>query len=75
MPTIADFGSFRIYMYFQDENPPHVHIIGPDFAAKLRLDDAVKIAGDLPKKVEREAIAYVQDHRDELLKCWSLYQE
>lgn len=75
MPTIADFGSFRIYMYFQDENPPHVHLIGPDFAAKLRLSDAVIISGEVPRKVERDAIAYVRANRKRLLEQWALYQE
>ena len=35
MPEIARLGSFRLLMFFQDENPPHVHIKGSDFAAKI----------------------------------------
>lgn len=37
MPEIARFGSFKLLMFFQDENPPHVHIKGSDFAGKMRV--------------------------------------
>jgi len=26
MPEIKRFGGFKLLMFFQDENPPHVHI-------------------------------------------------
>jgi hypothetical protein len=37
MPEIKRFGRFKVLMFFQDENPPHVHIKGIDFAAKIRI--------------------------------------
>jgi len=30
MPEIERFGAFKLLMFFQDENPPHVHIKGAD---------------------------------------------
>jgi hypothetical protein len=36
MPQIKRFSGFKLLMFFQDENPPHVHIKGPDFAARQR---------------------------------------
>jgi hypothetical protein len=42
-------------MFFQDENPPHVHITGRDFAAKIRLANGELIAGDAPNRVLAEA--------------------
>ena len=30
MPEIARFASFKLLMFFQDENPPHIHINGKD---------------------------------------------
>jgi hypothetical protein len=36
MPEIARLGGFKLLMFFQDENPPHVHIKGSDFAAKIK---------------------------------------
>lgn len=31
MPVLFDAGSYVIAMYFEDHNPPHVHVVGPDF--------------------------------------------
>jgi len=46
MPEIKRFSGFKLLMFFQDENPPHVHLKGPDFAAKIRLSNGELIAGD-----------------------------
>lgn len=73
MPTISDFGNFRIYMYFKDENPPHIHIIGSDFEAKMRLDDCSVYAGKVSGKIERQAANYVVNHRATLWEKWSEY--
>ncbi|MGA6964373.1 MAG: DUF4160 domain-containing protein, partial [Xanthobacteraceae bacterium] len=60
MPQIKRFSGFKLLMFFQDENPPHVHIKGPDFAAKMRIADGDLIAGDAPNKVLRRARQWVE---------------
>jgi hypothetical protein len=63
-----------LLMFFQDENPPHVHIKGPDFAAKMRIADGDLIAGDAPNKVLRRARQWVEQNRAELLQLWREFQ-
>ena len=70
MPTIEDFGNFKIYMYFGDHNPPHVHVVGPDFSAKIRIEDADIFVGDLPGKIAKQASAYVVTHKERLMTIW-----
>ena len=48
MPTIKDFWAYRITLYAEDENPPHVHVIAPDFQAKVRIADAKLFVGAIP---------------------------
>ena len=60
MPQIARFGSFKLLMFFQDENPPHVHIKGSDFAAKLRISNGDLLAGGAPNKILRQARRWVE---------------
>ena len=74
MPQIKRFGSFRLLMFFQDENPPHVHIKGPDYSAKMRISNGELIAGDAPSKVLRQARMWVEGHRLELLELWDEFQ-
>ena len=74
MPEIRRFGGFKLLMFFQDENPPHVHIKGPDFAAKIRLSNGELIAGNAPNRVLREARRWLQEHRSESSRLWNEFQ-
>ncbi len=74
MPEIKRFGGFKLLMFFQDENPPHVHVKGPDFAAKLRLANGELIAGSAPGRVLRQARRWMAANRKELLDLWEEFQ-
>jgi hypothetical protein len=74
MPEIERFGSFKLLMFFQDENPPHVHIKGANFAAKVRISNGALIAGKAPNKVLKQARRSVEEHRGELLALWDQFQ-
>ena len=74
MTEIKRFGGFKLLMFFQDENPPHVHIKGPDFAAKLRISNGDLLAGDAPIRVLRQARRWVEANRAELAAMWDEFQ-
>lgn len=40
MPTLLRLGNLRVVIYPNDHDPPHVHLIGPDCHAKIRLGTA-----------------------------------
>ena len=50
MPTIQRFLGFKVCMYADDENPPHVHVLSADWEAKIRLDDLEVIAGEIDRR-------------------------
>jgi len=74
MPEIRRFAGFKLLMFFQDENPPHVHIKGTDFAAKIRISNGDLLAGDAPNKILREARRWVEENRPELFAMWDEFQ-
>lgn len=37
MPTVFTVGNLRIVIYPNDHAPPHVHVVGPDGEAKVRI--------------------------------------
>lgn len=74
MPEIKRFGGFKLLMFFQDENPPHVHIKGADFAAKIRISNGDLLAGDAPNKVLKKSRQWVEAHQAELLEMWDEFQ-
>jgi hypothetical protein len=54
-------------MLFQDENPPHVHIKGADFAAKIRISNGDLLAGSASSKALRQARRCVEQNCAEAL--------
>lgn len=71
MPTIKDFGGYKIVMYFEDHNPPHVHVMAPDFQAKVRIADAAVFVGAIPPRHQREVLEWITANRNELEAKWN----
>ena len=74
MPELVRLGGFKLLMFFQDENPPHVHIKGADFAAKIRISDGTILVGKVPGRDLRRARQWVNAHRAALLEQWDELQ-
>ncbi len=75
MPTIKNFGSFKITMYFLDHGTPHAHVIGPGFQAKIAIEDSRLIIGEAPARVLKQAQDWVAENRKELNRKWKKVSE
>lgn len=56
MPTVCEFGGMKILLYYDDHDPPHLHIVGED-RAEIYInykEDGLYKGGKLPAKKERE---------------------
>lgn len=71
MPTFKRFDRFRIDVRSREHNPPHFHVIGPDFEALIWLSDLQVRGGSIPRKVYAEAVTWAAAHSAELLAEWS----
>ena len=49
---------------------PHVHVIGPDFQAMVRIADAAVFAGTIPSRYRREALDWIAANHDRLVAKW-----
>lgn len=74
MPEIQRFGGFKLLMFFQDENPPHLHIKGADYAAKVRISNGDLLAGRPPNKVLKQVREWIEQNRMELFELWDQFQ-
>ncbi len=70
MPTVKDFGAFRISLFFEDHNPPHVHVIGTDFHALVAIANAKVIRGSIPSRHARRALRWIGENREALMSYW-----
>jgi hypothetical protein len=72
MPKVLDNGTYRVYVYANDDNPhhlPHCHVYwdGNDHASVVSLPDLVVIAGEaLPRAARR----FLRANVDLLLAAW-----
>ncbi len=73
MPTLARFAGFEIAMYFEDHNPPHVHVVARDFEMLVAARDGAVLAGDAPAKVRRIAMLWIEKNREMLLEKWEAF--
>jgi hypothetical protein len=46
MPTLQRFGAVSLRMYADDHQPPHFHIVAPDFQVLVRISDLRVIEGE-----------------------------
>jgi hypothetical protein len=70
MPTIAYFLGIAARMYYNDHEPPHVHIRYQGYHARVRLSDGQVIGGKLPPTVARLVREWVMLRREALARNW-----
>jgi hypothetical protein len=70
MPILVRFAGFEIAMYFEDHNPPHVHVVGREFEMLVAIRDGAVLIGDAPAKVRKVAMPWIAANRAMLLAKW-----
>lgn len=70
MPEISRFYGILIYMYADDHNPPHFHVIYEGEEAMIDIQDG-HITGSLPRRALRLVYEWLDIHKDELLENWN----
>lgn len=67
MPAIHKFAGFKITMYAEDHNPPHVHLVTKEREAILAIRDGSVLAGNAPAKLVAQAQTFIAANRPMLL--------
>lgn len=73
MPTLYLVrSSVAIQMYPDNHNPPHFHLVGPDFEIMVRLDnlDVLEGSGKIARRIFQDAIAWAEANKEELYREW-----
>lgn len=70
MPTIKNFGGYRVTMYFEDHNPPHFHIVSLAQEAVIEIATLTVMAGTKAPARLRAALAWAATNRALLMRWW-----
>jgi hypothetical protein len=71
VPRLSYFYGIAIYLYYGDENPPHVHARYAEREARIVIASGEVLSGSLPRRAQRLVDEWVTMHRDELMQCWA----
>ena len=74
MPLISEFLGIKIYMYWEDDMPPHFHVQYGGDKAIIVIRTGEMLAGHLPPSILREVKAWRDRHVAELDENWMLCQ-
>lgn len=72
MPTIMMSRGFKVFINWDDHNPPHFHVTYGGEEMLVRISDAEPMEGDLPPKQKKIILAWAVLRKEELLEDWAL---
>ncbi|MBZ3693982.1 DUF4160 domain-containing protein [Phyllobacterium calauticae] len=75
MPTIARIGKILIRMFADDHNPPHFHVVTPDYQALIRISDFSTIGGWVPSSIRQTALQWASQNKERLEREWDRLRE
>lgn len=72
MPTICMFRGIKIFMNWQDHQPPHFHAVYGGEEVLVTIKDLEVVAGTMPGKQLKMLLGWAAFHQEELLENWEL---
>ena len=75
MPTLIRQDGFNVRMYFDDHDPPHVHVFKAGGQAKIAIDasPSLILVQGMNSKEAKAALQVVAQHQTHLLEKWQEY--
>ncbi|WP_244535573.1 DUF4160 domain-containing protein [Methylorubrum salsuginis] len=68
---LHQFGKVVITVYGNDHLPPHFHVLSPDAEALVEIATLAVLAGSLPSRIAREALAWAAANIDRIRAEWN----
>jgi len=75
MPEISRFLGIKIFMYFNEHNPPHFHAVYNENRVAISIESLGVIDGKLPAKALGLVVEWAELHQEELMENWHRMRE
>ena len=72
MPTICMFRGIRIFINWDEHNPPHFHAVYGNNKVAVNINEIDVLTGTLPNKQLKMLLGWAALHQEELLENWEL---
>ena len=63
VPTLVRIGNLKIQMFADDHNPPHFHVVTPDYEVLVQIGDFTVLAGSIDRRSYDAAVAWAIENR------------
>ena len=74
MPEISRFYGIIVRMFYNDHNPPHIHVEYQEYEAIVELESGI-VKGEMPRRALNLIYEWIDIHLEELLVDWELARE
>jgi hypothetical protein len=74
MPEISRFYGIIIKMFYNEHNPPHIHVEYQEYKATITIKDGI-VEGLMPKTALKLVFEWMEIHKDELLLNWNSVEQ
>jgi len=74
MPTISSFYGINVTMYFNDHEPPHIHISYSGEEALISIRTKELLEGSMKPQVRRMVLEWMEINEGELIAIWETKQ-
>ncbi len=74
MPEISNFYDIRVFINYNDHNPPHFHAEYGEYSVLICIDGWV-VDGKMPKRALNLVLEWAEIHKEELLRDWYLARD
>jgi hypothetical protein len=71
MPEISYFYGIKVFINFNEHNPPHFHAQYAEYKVIVYLDGWI-VEGKFPKRALNMLLDWAEQHKEELLEDWNL---
>ena len=71
MPTISEFYGIKIYMYFTEHEPSHIHVFHEGNVAVVDIKTGAPLHGSLKPRARKMVQEWVLLHQEELENIWN----
>lgn len=70
MPLLSEFNGIKVYIYWDDHLPPHVHAEYSSFIALIDIQNCVILKGMFPLNKAKLILGWCELHKAELMQAW-----
>lgn len=75
MPKYVEIRGHRVVINPGEHNPPHVHVVGPEGRASIRISGGRVLKGKCSKKLLKDVREYLETDETHLLAEWTRLNE